>query len=181
MSSNEIIYQKLELFLAYRKWRKANQETGKVICKIMRREKEGYLTDNNCKTFCFNELKIIDDLWVKHSKGRFGFSVQKQIWIELGGTPGVFNWDIYYKFSCIVGWDKHNAKAPLGHLPNWSFCPFCQILGKEKYKWDGVRFAEYDVWDDNNIIKMENADSNNGEADGLLAWGVWCEGCGLGG
>ena len=31
-----------------------------------------------------DELRRIDELWVKHSEGKFGFSVQKEIWKELG-------------------------------------------------------------------------------------------------
>ncbi|CCQ59603.1 GUN4 domain-containing protein, partial [Crocosphaera watsonii] len=37
--------------------------------------------------FPCEDLRIIDQLWVKYSNGQFGFSVQKQIYMdELGGT-----------------------------------------------------------------------------------------------
>jgi hypothetical protein len=99
------------------------------MCKIMGREKEGYLTEENCKNFPKEELKIIDQLWVKYSNGKFGFSVQKQIWINCGGTPGVYNSDVYKKFADTVGWRKggnwlsysdltFNTNVPYnGHLP----------------------------------------------------------------
>jgi hypothetical protein len=72
----------------------------------MGREKEGWLTEENCKNFPKEELKIIDQLWVKYSNGKFGFSVQKKIWIACGGTPGVYNGDVYKKFADTVGWRK---------------------------------------------------------------------------
>ena len=49
---------------------------------------------------------IMDELWVKHSNGLFGFSVQKTIWINLGGTPGVYNYDIRSQFNTKVEWTR---------------------------------------------------------------------------
>ena len=31
----------------------------------------------------------INQLWINYSNGKFGFSIQKQIWIELGGKLGI--------------------------------------------------------------------------------------------
>jgi serine/threonine protein kinase len=125
----EVNFTQLDRLLSQGKWKEADQETGKVMCKIMGREKEGYLTDDNCKNFPKEELKIIDQLWVKYSNGKFGFSVQKKIWIACGGTPGVYNYDVYKKFADTVGWRKggnwlsysdltFNTNVPFnGHLP----------------------------------------------------------------
>ena len=55
-------------------------------------------------------MKIIDDLWVKHSNGKFGFSVKKKIFVEqCGGTPGEYNYDAWYKFAHTVGWRKFRS------------------------------------------------------------------------
>jgi hypothetical protein len=43
-------------------------------------------------------------LWLKYSKGKFGFSVQKQIWLDCGGKVGVYDYDIYRKFADKVKW-----------------------------------------------------------------------------
>jgi hypothetical protein len=71
----------------------------------------------------------MDQLWVKYSKGKFGFSVQKQIWLDLGGKlDGEPDWDTFVKLSDRVGWRKNNewlsydnytfsTNAPQGHLP----------------------------------------------------------------
>ncbi len=71
----------------------------------------------------------MDQLWVKYSKGKFGFSVQKQIWLDLGGKldgePDLYT---FVKLSDRVGWRKNNewlsydnytfsTNAPQGHLP----------------------------------------------------------------
>jgi hypothetical protein len=90
---------------------------------------EDRLKDEDCKNFPCEELKIIDDLWVKYSNGKFGFSVQKKIWIACGGIPGEFNYNEYLKFADTVGWRKFgnwlsysditfNINVPYnGHLP----------------------------------------------------------------
>ena len=75
------------------------------------------------KNFPSGILTQIDSLWVKYSKGYFGFSVQKHIWESLGGKPD-FNsseeketWnknsneetETWKKFGEQVGWYRDGA------------------------------------------------------------------------
>ena len=53
---------------------------------VAKREKE--LDVNSIDNFPCEDLRTIDQLWVKYSDGRFGFSVQKRIYQNLGGTRG---------------------------------------------------------------------------------------------
>jgi len=67
------------------------------------------------------DLKTINDLWLEHSEGKFGFSVQRKIWLGLDK-----NWE---KFWRQIGWKQNNKftryptefvwdlTAPKGHLP----------------------------------------------------------------
>ena len=78
----------------------------------------------------------MDQLWVKYSNGKFGFSVQKQIWLDLGGKlDGEPDWDTLRKLGSRVGWRKNNewlsyesytfsTNALPGHLP--------RALGRER-------------------------------------------------
>ncbi len=80
--------------------------------------------------FVYIADRSIDQLWVKYSDGKFGFSVQKRIYQSLGGTKE-YNWEIWEKFGNKVGWRKgivrqrwlydkditFDKKAPEGHLP----------------------------------------------------------------
>jgi len=72
-------------------------------------------------------VRTIDQLWVKYSNGRFGFSVQKRIYQSLGGTSK-YDEKVWDKFGDKVGWRKNNKwlyyydlsfleKAPEAHLP----------------------------------------------------------------
>lgn len=96
-------YQKLEELLAARKWQEASQETAAIMLKICGREEPGWLHLEDIQKIPCADFRIIDKLWVKYSKGRFGFSVQKRIWEKIGGNPdaGEKTWE---RFGERVGW-----------------------------------------------------------------------------
>ncbi|QSV55435.1 MAG: GUN4 domain-containing protein [Dolichospermum sp. UKL201] len=94
---------------------------------VGKREKEGWLDDEHIDNFPCEDLRTIDQLWVKYSDGKFGFSVQKRIYQGFGGTRAI-NQDIWNKFGDKVGWRKgenwlyynditFDKKAAEGHLP----------------------------------------------------------------
>ncbi|UUO13356.1 GUN4 domain-containing protein [Dolichospermum heterosporum] len=124
-----VIFQKLESLLKAGKWQDADLETWELMKKLTKREQEGWLRLEDVKNFPRQELRKMDQLWVKYSNGKFGFSVQKQIWLELGGKlDGKPDWDTFQKLGSRVGWRKNNewlsydsytfsTNALPGHLP----------------------------------------------------------------
>ncbi|UCJ13811.1 MAG: protein kinase [Phormidium sp. PBR-2020] len=85
-----INYYKLRDLLAAKRWGDADRETAERMCEVMGRADEGWLRAEDIERFPCKDLKIIDTLWVHYSQGKFGFSVQKKIWIECGSpTSGV--------------------------------------------------------------------------------------------
>jgi energy-coupling factor transporter ATP-binding protein EcfA2 len=83
-------YQTLAHYLSSGQWEKADEETSRLIFKgVGKRDyilsQFFYLSANSIKQFPKADLRLIDFLWVTYSNGRFGFSVQKQIWVEEGG------------------------------------------------------------------------------------------------
>ncbi|WP_286825132.1 GUN4 domain-containing protein, partial [Microcystis sp. LSC13-02] len=83
--------------------------------------------ESDIDNFPCEDLRTIDQLWVKYSGGRFGFSVQAKIYRDLGGTRE-YNQRVWKAFGDRVGWRVNNSwiyhfdvtfdlKAPLGHLP----------------------------------------------------------------
>jgi hypothetical protein len=133
-SKRGVDYTKLRDLLASGQWREADQETLAVMLKAANRETEGYLNKESIEIFPCTDLRTIDQLWVKYSNGRFGFSVQKRVWESVGGKPGKQE-IIQNKLSDRVGWIKWKNKwlglgrwrsyddiifdlnAPQGHLP----------------------------------------------------------------
>jgi predicted NACHT family NTPase len=103
-------YQTLEALLKAQKWVKADKETERLMLAAAGKEEGQYLWEDDLLNFPCDALKAIDGLWVKYSQGRFGFSVQKQIYVECGGTldgvyPGAEVWE---NFGDRVGWRQKN-------------------------------------------------------------------------
>lgn len=120
-------YTKLQNYLAAGKWYEADKETRNLALWIMRCEDRGYLVAEDWLQFPRTDLCTIDQLWVKYSKGRFGFSVQKRLWESVGGNPHA-DWATVCRFGDRVGWRQQGQwfnqkeilfelRAPEGHLP----------------------------------------------------------------
>ncbi|MFN6567741.1 caspase, EACC1-associated type [Dendronalium sp. ChiSLP03b] len=129
-SEKGINYDKLRDFLKAGQWKQADHETYLVMVKAVGREKGDWIRDEEFLNFPCIDLRTIDRLWVKYSNGRFGFSVQKEIYLSVGGKPdGKYYKEAWEKFSDRVGWrvnstwidyDKvtFDTSAPMGHLPS---------------------------------------------------------------
>jgi hypothetical protein len=73
------------------------------MLKVAGREEEGWLNSESIDKFPCEDLRTIDQLWVKYSNGRFGFSVQKRIYQSLGGTRE-YDEKVWTAFVDKVGW-----------------------------------------------------------------------------
>lgn len=122
-------YSKLRDLLTQGKWLYAEIETKRIMLAIMKREQERYLLGSDFDNFPCEDLRTIDQLWVKNSDAKFGFSIQKKIYQSLSGTIE-YNDTMWKKFQDKVGWKKRQGrigfdyddvtfdkKAPEGHLP----------------------------------------------------------------
>ena len=118
-------YKVLEDLLETKKWKEADAETASLILKEA--QDLNSINDLPCEF-----LRTINDLWVKYSDGKFGFSIQNRIWKEVGGDHNP-NSQTYEKFCERVGWRSSNLFnvnigygdlfifnlwAPKGHLPS---------------------------------------------------------------
>ena len=141
------IYGKLEEYLKNEQWKEADLETMEILIEIADsiespnqlmkdRDVITWLELKDIDKIPDEALKTIDKLWVKYSKGHFGFSVQAKIWTEreCQGKQGEFNFIIYQnKFAKSIGWYDgrkwinrydnfdFSVDAKRGHLPSLSF------------------------------------------------------------
>ncbi len=104
-------YQPLQDALLAGDYRLANQVTENLMLQAARRETEGWFREEDLRNFSCDDLKIIDQLWLDSSDGKFGFSVQQQIYQSLGGTLGQYNRDIYQRFGDQVSWRNDDDPA----------------------------------------------------------------------
>lgn len=122
-SERGIDYVPLQALLAKQEFQAADRLTIEKLCELAGemavQRKWLYFTD--VATFPTLDLQTIDALWRIHSEGKFGFSVQRNLWLAAGK-----NWEkLWYQ----IGWKNGNnwtrypqeftwsLEAPKGHLP----------------------------------------------------------------
>jgi hypothetical protein len=116
-------YQELQQLLADRQWQAADKLTNLKLCElagpVALQRQWLYFTDIN--SLPLTDLKLIDQLWLIYSEGKFGFSVQRDLWVALKK-----DWDrLWPKIGWKEGnnWTRYpssftwNLNAPRGHLP----------------------------------------------------------------
>ncbi|MGG6240780.1 GUN4 domain-containing protein [Nodosilinea sp. AN01ver1] len=122
-------YQQLEQCLKNGQWKEADEETYRLMITTVGKEEGQYFELDELLNFPCEELLAIDGLWVQYSQGKFGFSVQKEIYLskEVGGiADGMYYKDTFERFGDKVGWREkavwefciqYDITAPDGHLP----------------------------------------------------------------
>lgn len=147
-SEKGLNYTRLRDLLAAGKWKEADEETLAVMLKASG-SKEGNSFTQSISIFPCTDLRTINQLWAKYSDGRFSFSIQKKIYLSVGGmVDGKYYEEAWEKFGDRVGWRVEgnwinssdvpfNTSAAEGHLPRiW------EVEGWE-FDWDGEGFDFY--------------------------------------
>ena len=124
--------KKLEKFLELGQLKDADHETKRLLLDLAGRVKEGWLRPEDVTNLPSKALSAIDQLWIKHSNGRFGFSVQGEIWrkLDCNSSASVFIQTISEnRFGQSISWRKgstwlfpwdsfnYDNQAPQGSLP----------------------------------------------------------------
>ncbi|MEH1884586.1 MULTISPECIES: AAA-like domain-containing protein [unclassified Nostoc] len=151
------LYAHIEYSLKVKKWQEADQQTWELILNIAKIQKgeKGDLkidsTNNFINNFFCSDLQNIDHLWVNNSDKRFGFSVQKKIWISTGNRLGIKSEDLtskdyenYFRFAMAVGWYDDNQKTDnpsLGSLPSAMALPVL-LVNRFERGYNGLKFRE---------------------------------------
>ncbi len=122
-SERGVDYKPLQEQLAQQQFQAADQLTLQKLCELAgpAAANRKWLYFSEVDGFPATDLQTVDRLWQVHSEGKFGFSVQRQIWLSLGK-----NWDNFWP---KIGWKQDNQwtrypeeftwdlTAPRGHLP----------------------------------------------------------------
>ncbi len=116
--SDIYLYGKLRDLLAAGKWKEADQETARVMLEISgKTDKENLIPDDVIKFPC-SVINLIDQLWIKYSNGRFGFSIQKKVYESMGGTFDISQIDmkVLLKTSEELGLRLNGKEIPYKDL-----------------------------------------------------------------
>jgi hypothetical protein len=122
-SDGNVDYRPLFDLLAQQSFEAADRLTIQLLCEnagaaaIARK----WLYFTEVDSISVTDLRTIDRLWLAHSQGKFGFSVQRELWLGVRQ-----NWDALWP---KIGWRDGNnwtrypggftwdLSAPRGHLP----------------------------------------------------------------
>lgn len=120
-------YQELELLLSQQDFLAADRLTSLKMCESAGTalptpaSLRGWLYFTEVRQISSSSLLTIDDLWLNYSGGKFGYSVQRKLWLGVNQ-----NWDKLWE---NIGWKKSGSfmrypnefiwsvEAPKGHLP----------------------------------------------------------------
>uniref|UniRef100_A0A7N0TPK9 GUN4-like domain-containing protein n=1 Tax=Kalanchoe fedtschenkoi TaxID=63787 RepID=A0A7N0TPK9_KALFE len=122
----------LATHLAAQDFRQADEETRRLLIALSGEAavERGYVFFSEVQFIDSSDLKGIDDLWLKHSDGRFGYSVQKGIWEKSNRDFSTFFVRVgwmkkldtevaqygYRAFPNEFTWEL-TPETPVGHLP----------------------------------------------------------------
>jgi hypothetical protein len=122
-SEKGIDYSALQDLLVEQSYEAADRLTLEKFCELAGalaiKRKWVYFTE--VEQFPIADLQTINDLWLVYSEGKFGFSVQRELWLSLGK-----NWEkLWEKIAWKAGnnWTRYpgeftwDLSAPRGHLP----------------------------------------------------------------
>lgn len=122
-SKRNIDYQPLQDLLSQQEYQAADKLTLEKMCELAGEaaRKRGWLYFTEVENFPVPDLRTIDQLWFIYSEGKFGFSVQQQLWRSVGQDFSKLWYKIAWKESNV--WTRYptgftwDLSAPAGHLP----------------------------------------------------------------
>ncbi len=129
VSEAGVDYTKLRDLLAAGNWEEADKETAALILKVAGRWSEQWLRREDLRNLSCKDLSTIDQLWLKHSNGKFGFSVQEKIYDSVSG--GWYVWKAYQIGGATEEFYER-YRIPFGEKVGW------REAGKWKRVWDSV-------------------------------------------
>lgn len=127
-SSSGQSYARLKYLLKCGRWQEADEETAFQLQTVTGYTSCEHITQQDIERTPAEDLQIMDYLWSKHSYGKFGFSIQSQIYRDMGGTEKSRE-IVLNDFGKILGWYTDDGwitdgnlivdleQAPIGHLP----------------------------------------------------------------
>lgn len=122
-SENNVDYQPLQQLLVDEAWEAADKLHNLKLCEAASESalarKWIYFTEVSIVAVA--DLRTLNALWVAHSGGKFGYSVQREIWLGSGKNwdklwPKI-NWKEGITFTRYPGGFTWSLDAPRGHLP----------------------------------------------------------------
>lgn len=122
-SDQQVDYLPLQRLLAQQDFLEADKLTSLKLCELAGeaalQRKWVYFTEVN--SMPITDLRTINALWLAHSDGKFGYSVQRELWVSTGKNWeklwGKIGWKNGINWTRYPGEFIWSLDAPKGHLP----------------------------------------------------------------
>nr|UAD87120.1 hypothetical protein [Gracilaria pacifica] len=149
-SSLQLNYQPLQDLLMNHDFQKADSLTQSYLCSLTNADKKynrDWLYFTDISSLPCEDLYVLDKLWRIYSRDKFGFSIQRKIWLS-----NDCNWE---KFWLLIGWNKSgiplrypnefiwSIDAPDGHLPLFNQLRGVQVI---------AALFNHNVWGDDESV-----------------------------
>nr|YP_009244538.1 hypothetical protein Gchil_130 [Agarophyton chilense]AMK96780.1 hypothetical protein Gchil_130 [Agarophyton chilense]ASP44675.1 hypothetical protein [Agarophyton chilense]UAD84290.1 hypothetical protein [Agarophyton chilense] len=134
-SSFKLNYQPLQDSLIIHDFEEADKLTQSYLCllaSLSQKSSRDWLYFTDVFSLPCEDLYILDKLWRIYSRDKFGFSIQRKIWLSTN-----YNWELFWS---IIGWHINgipvrypreftwNLNAPDGHLPLFNQLRGVQVI-----------------------------------------------------
>lgn len=122
-SDQGIDYTELQKLLVKQEYLEADRLTMQKLCEIVgaAATKRKWLYFSEVESIPVVDLQTINNLWLFNSQGKFGFSVQRELWLALNQEfPKLWeaiNWKSGNNWTRYPQQFTWNLSAPKGHLP----------------------------------------------------------------
>jgi hypothetical protein len=124
-----IDYTPLKQFLEKREFQNADDETRALLIKVAGpgAVERGWVYFSDVSSIPEADLETMDRLWLAYSGGKFGYSVQRKIFLSTKCKKDWVKWYLEVNWirsgdnvGSFLSWPKdfeYNTTAPKGHLP----------------------------------------------------------------
>ncbi|EFN59265.1 hypothetical protein CHLNCDRAFT_19181, partial [Chlorella variabilis] len=119
----EVDYSSLRDLLKEGKWREAEDETRELLIQAAgpAAVRRGWVYFSEVKFIPADDLRTLDELWRAASGGKFGYSAQREVWVQKARQwPKFFKAIDWVQGENNVKWPSefnYSADAVKGHLP----------------------------------------------------------------
>jgi hypothetical protein len=120
-SERGLDYAPLQKLLAQQDFEAGDRLTLEYLCQLAGSKSPKWFYFTAVNTFPIADLQTLNALWLVHSEGKFGYSVQREIWLSLGKDwdklwPQI-RWKDGNNWTRYPGGFTWDLSAPRGHLP----------------------------------------------------------------
>ena len=126
----------LDSLMKQEKWKDADRKNDKFIQYVGNRDEDRFLELDEIEKFSCDDLKQLDNIWLKNSGNRYGYSVQKKILSRIYRELGIEWYSIDFKSGNLINWSEE-AYLQFAEEIGWRTGTDWLSYGDLRINWEG--------------------------------------------